>query len=206
MKREIFVDFLRIHSQESEEIALTAIDLHKKVGQTYDKHLPYGFHLSMVAENAMKFGHLVIEDENDIMPVVFGAYFHDTIEDARKTYNDINCIAHKFMQTDQALIATEIVYALTNDKGRTRAERAGEPYYQGIRETPYAPFVKLCDRMANMTYSFRESEDINNRMQAVYESEWVHFKEAITADNADIRFSLPKELLDAVEQLFVKKQ
>ena len=206
MKRETFVEYLKNHSQEIEEIALTAIDLHKQVGQTYDKHLPYGFHLSMVAENAMKFGHLVIDDENDILPVVFGAYFHDTIEDARQTYNDINGIAHKFMRTDQALIATEIVYALTNDKGRTRAERAGERYYQGIRETPYAPFVKLCDRMANMTYSFKETEDINNRMQAVYESEWIHFKQAITAENTDIRFSLPKEMLETVESLFTENR
>ena len=46
------------------------------------------------------------------------------------------------MTNEQCITAAEIVYALTNDKGRTRKERAGEHYYAGIRETPYAPFVK----------------------------------------------------------------
>ena len=77
----------------------------------------------------------------------FGAYYHDSIEDARLTYNDVIRIAKRWMDDEQALIATEIVYALTNDKGRTRAERAGEKYYQGIRETAFAPFVKLSDRL-----------------------------------------------------------
>ena len=69
------------------------------------------------------------------------------------TYNDVKKVAGSMLTEEQALMATEIVYALTNDKGRSRAERAGEKYYQGIRETPYAPFVKLCDRLANITYS-----------------------------------------------------
>ena len=202
MKRAIFAKFLEIHSQEIEEIALLAIDLHKKVGQFYDKNLPYGYHLSMVAENVMKYGHLVIPVEADIMPVVFGAYFHDSIEDARQTYNDVNGIAQKFMQANQAYLATEIVYALTNDKGRTRSERAGEHYYEGIRETPYASFVKLCDRVANMTYSFKVSEDIHNHMQDVYKSEWEHFIKSISSDKEDIRYSIPAEMLEYIEELF----
>ena len=44
------------------------------------------------------------------------------------------------------------MYALTNEKGRTRAERAGVKYYEGIRAVPYAPMVKLADRMATPTW------------------------------------------------------
>lgn len=202
MTKENFENYLREHSQEIEEIALSAIDLHKSVGQTYDKELPYGFHLSMVAENAIKYGHLVVLNINDILPLIFGAYYHDSIEDARLTYNDVNRTAQRFMSAEQSFVAAEIVFALTNDKGRTRSERAGDQYYLGIRETPFAPFVKLCDRLANMSYSFKVTEDIHNRMQDVYESEWSHFLGSITSENADIRYSLPQEMIDAVEALF----
>ncbi|MBR1412444.1 MAG: hypothetical protein IJ577_04880, partial [Prevotella sp.] len=85
------------------------------------------------------------------------------------------------------------VYALTNEKGRTRAERAGEKYYQGIRETPYAPFVKLCDRLANITYSCSGVDGSNLRMKEVYKSEMPHFLQSINPHSDDIRFQLPQD-------------
>lgn len=103
-------------------------------------------------------------------------------------------------------MAAEIVYALTNDKGRTRAERAGEKYYQGIRETPYAPFVKLADRLANITYSFTHTNEANNHMKGVYAQELPHFLQTITVhstssaqDNSDdIRFTLPQAMIEEI--------
>ena len=99
------------------------------------------------------------------------------------------------MDDEQAHMAAEIVYALTNDKGRTRAERAGERYYQGIRQTPYAPLVKLADRVANMTYSATHDNADNVHMREVYRRELPHFLEAITAHDDDIRLALPQALL-----------
>lgn len=204
MKKMTFEAFIKANAQVIEEIRLTAWNLHESVGQTYDKTLPYGHHLSMVADAAVKYGYEVINDESDIIPVVFAAYFHDSIEDARLTYNDVVSVAERFMNPEQSVIAAEIVYALTNDKGRTRKERAGEHYYAGIRETPYAPFVKLCDRLANMTYSFNGTNDSNNHMHEVYQSEWPHFINAITMNGADIRFGLPKDMVSEVESLFAR--
>ena len=139
--------------------------LHASVNQTYDGDRLYGFHLDMVADSVYKYGHAVCTGEQDILPMFFGAYYHDSIEDARLTYNDVMRIAKKWINDDQALTAMEIVYALTNDKGRTHAERAGEKYYQGIRETDFAPFVKLSDRLANITYSFIHGNEDNARMK-----------------------------------------
>lgn len=204
MKKMTFEAFIKANAQVIEEIRLTAWNLHESVGQTYDKTLPYGHHLSMVADAAVKYGYEVINDESDIIPVVFAAYFHDSIEDARLTYNDVVSVAERFMNPEQSVIAAEIVYALTNDKGRTRKERAGEHYYAGIRETPYAPFVKLCDRLANMTYSFNGTNDSNNHMHEVYQSEWPHFINAITMNGADIRVGLPKDMVSEVESLFAR--
>ena len=185
-----------------DEIRHAAWTLHENVGQTYDTNLPYGHHLSMVADAAIKYGYEVVNNEADIIPVVFAAYFHDSIEDARLTYNDVVSIAGRFMTNEQCITAAEIVYALTNDKGRTRKERAGEHYYAGIRETPYAPFVKLCDRLANMTYSFNGTNDANNHMHKVYASEWSHFIQAITVCNQDSRYSLPASMVTEVQSLF----
>ena len=47
----------------------------------------------------------------------------------------------------------EIVYALTNEKGRNRGERANDLYYQGIRQTKFASFIKMCDRLGNIQYT-----------------------------------------------------
>lgn len=201
MERIIFDEIVKAHSQVIEEIKLAAWALHESVGQTYDKNQPYGVHLSMVADAAMKYGYEVVAKEEDIVPLMFAAYYHDSIEDARLTYNDVTAIARKYMDAEQAYMAAEIVYALTNDKGRTRQERAGEKYYAGIRETPYAPFMKLCDRLANMTYSFSGTNDANNHMHRVYESEWPHFKGAIMVGGGDCRFALPSSMIGDIEKL-----
>ena len=186
-----------------EKIKETACKMHDSVGQTYDKTKPYGFHLSMVADAAIEYGHEVIDDNSDILPVIFAAYFHDSIEDARLTYNDVTKIAKLFMTGDQAFTAAEIVYALTNEKGRTRAERAGEKYYDGIRTTPYAPMVKLCDRYANMKYSFSGKNEANNHMREVYQKEWPHFIEAISTQATDKRLSLPQSLKTACHTIIL---
>ena len=195
MTQQDFQHFLDQHADTLRLIRESAHALHASVNQTYDKVHPYSVHLDMVADAVMKYGHLVCASETDILPLVFGAYYHDSIEDARLTYNDVTRAARHFMTDEQAFTAAEIVYALTNDKGRTRAERAGERYYQGIRETPYAPFVKLADRLANTTYSRTHDNASNQHMAAVYRQELPHFLKAIDAQRTDFRFSLPAEMI-----------
>ena len=102
-------------------------------------------------------------------------------------------VARQYMTEEQAFMAVEIVYALTNDKGRNRAERAGEKYYQGIRTTPYAPFVKLCDRLANITFSCSGTDANNIHMKEVYKKEVPHFLDAINPHSSDTRMSVPHE-------------
>ena len=143
MNRETFEAYLKKYAEKIEQIRLSAHRLHEQVNQSYGDNLPYGYHLDMVVNGIRDFGHLVCACEADVLPLFFGGYYHDSIEDARLTYNDVLKVARNLLTEEQSLMAVEIVYALTNDKGRTRAERAGEHYYKGIRETPYAPFVKL---------------------------------------------------------------
>lgn len=189
------------YAKEIGQIKESAHQLHEHVNQTYDKVHPYGFHLDMVVDTVYKYGYEVCTEEGDVLPLFFGAYYHDSIEDARLTYNDVMKAARQWMDEAQAYMAAEIVYALTNDKGRTRAERAGERYYQGIRETPYAPFVKLADRLANITYSFTHSNEANKHMKEVYRQELPHFLEAITSTVDDLRFALPKAMIEEIERV-----
>ncbi len=200
MNQESFQKFLKDHYDVVQQIRLSAHQIHEHVNQMYDVSHSYGYHLDMVANGVCCYGHEVCAQEGDILPMIFGAYYHDSIEDARLTYNDVKKEATRFMDERQAFIATEIVYALTNDKGRTRAERAGEKYYMGIRETPYAPFVKLADRLANATYSSQHYDALNVRMKDVYRKELHHFMDSITSAKAetDMRFVLPHNMLQAV--------
>jgi (p)ppGpp synthase/HD superfamily hydrolase len=102
------------------------------------------------------FQHLLDEELNDYCgKAVWG---HDLIEDTRVSYNDVK------NQLDEA---ADIIYAVTNDKGKNRKERAGDKYYEGIRNTPGAVFVKLCDRIANVQYG----KMTKSRMFEMYKKE-----------------------------------
>ncbi len=186
-----------------DSIRARAHALHDSVNQKYDRRHPYGYHLDMVARGVEDYGASVCEREDDAAPLMFGAYFHDSIEDARLTYNDVMAIAREYFDDDRALLATEIVYALTNEKGRTRAQRADERYYSGIRQTPYAPLVKLADRLANMAYSASHSGTPNSSMRQVYRAELPHFLEAIASDGyvADPRLALPDDMVRSIKSL-----
>lgn len=178
------------------EIRNDAHALHASVNQAYDRIRPYGFHLDMVVNWVRKYIGEVCENEQDVLPIYFAAFYHDSIEDARLTYNDVMKIAEALMEKEQAFLATEIVYALTNEKGRNRAERANEKYYEGIRATPYASFVKLADRLANTAYAFSKGTADSLRMSKVYREELPGFLEAIKVETLDIRFRLPDAMVE----------
>lgn len=119
-------------------------DQHRNTNHMYDTYLPYEFHLNMVASAGQKFVHLMpkIADPGEVRLALFG---HDLIEDTRVSYNDVKSML--------GIYAADIIYAVSNEKGKTRKERANDKYYEGIRMTPGAVFVKLCDRIANVQYS-----------------------------------------------------
>ena len=206
MTQEEYQNYLQQYDAQINEIRQQAHDLHQSVNQTYGDNLPYGFHLDMVAEGVRDYGHLVCASEADVLPLFFGAYFHDCIEDARQSYHDVLGRAKKLFDDDHALMAAEIVYALTNDKGRTRAERAGDRYYEGIRTTPYAPFVKLCDRLANVTYSCSIDGGKFDRMREVYKNEMGEFLMSISTESDDPRLKLPEEVIIALAEVLIEER
>lgn len=153
-----------------------AIRVHEEANQMYGD-LPYSEHLKSVAAYADLFS-MYLETDFEVVDAISGAWVHDTIEDARQTYNDVK----KATNRDVA----DIAYALTNEKGKTRAERANEKYYAGIRKSHIYVFVKLCDRLANVMHSKRT----NSKMFEVYKKEQKAFAQKLFF-NKPMRVLLP---------------
>jgi (p)ppGpp synthase/HD superfamily hydrolase len=143
------------------------LEQHTSTNHMYDTYLPYEFHLRMVVGVANK--HLQqLPDLNDGEEtfrnrILLASYGHDLIEDTRVSYNDVKKVLGQG--------AADIIYALTNEKGKNRNERANDKYYEGIKNTPGAVFVKLCDRIANVQYS----KMTGSRMFDMYKKENMDF-------------------------------
>lgn len=137
-----------------------AVKCHETTNHTYDGK-PYEVHLFMVFNIALANIELIPFENRET--VLAACWTHDVIEDCRETYNDIASILGKDV--------AEIVYALSNEKGKTRKERANDKYYEGIRSCKFAAFVKTCDRIANIQYS----KDSGSKMFDKYISETPDF-------------------------------
>lgn len=147
-----------------------AINAHASTNHMYDTYLPYEFHLRMVVKNAKDFDHLVPEAQ--LNEVLAACWLHDTIEDCRVNYNDILKLASPNV--------AEMVRACTNySRGRNRAERMPHFCYDDLTAVPYAKFVKLCDRIANVQYS----KMTNSGMFDKYKSEHKEFREKLEVHN-----------------------
>jgi (p)ppGpp synthase/HD superfamily hydrolase len=143
------------------------IEQHANNHHLYDDYLPYEYHLRAVIRAFEKFKHLLPEkmyttetqvyrntwETDDITQYVIrtACWGHDLLEDTRLSYNDVKEALDGYNSNETYIV--DIIYALTNEKGKTRKECANEKYYTGIRNTPGAVFVKLCDRIANVEYS-----------------------------------------------------
>ena len=157
------------------------IDKHKETNHQYDQFLPYEFHLRMVDTVAQEYKYLLdascdyfgrgerkpfAAEDNFISlrtACLRAVYGHDLIEDCRVSYNDC---ARALGQAP-----ADIIYAVTNEKGKTRKDRANDKYYAGIVATPGAVFVKLCDRIANVQYGILTK----SRMTEMYKKENENF-------------------------------
>lgn len=177
-----------------QDLITWVLNAHAKTNHIYDDKLqvPYHFHLELVATVGSKFKHLLWYKHDDMFETSYpvkepwnmessllwrdiwdyvvkpACYAHDAIEDARVTYNDI-------IKRSNSGVA-DICSAVTNaGYGKNRHERMPAERYSAILDTPFAVFVKLCDRIANVKYSaFWES-----KMFEMYKKENSHFKEML---------------------------
>lgn len=153
--------------------------------QKYGDDLPYSFHLKAVETQGKKFLHLIKEeltenpDNYRASPVYLtnivkhALTAHDTLEDARLTYNDVLNLASESLDNYVAgRVVADIVYCVTDEKGKTRGERKNDKYYKELSENKLAVFVKLADLSSNILYS----KLTGGGMYEKYKSELPKFK------------------------------
>lgn len=153
-----------------------AIKAHEGVNQKY-MGVPYAFHLRMASNVANRYINGYPEDGYD-QALVAAVWLHDTLEDCHNvSYNDLK---KRF-----GVAVADLVYAVTDKKGRTRKERKD---FQSIRDTKGATFVKICDRLANVEAGIIFGGD----MLDMYRKE-----------QSEFNFELyPKESDEVVERMF----
>ena len=146
-----------------------AKQLHENVNHTYDGY-NYVLHLDAVeavhqefkdeldfniefTSNVSEAGKYTIIDKK----ITAACYLHDTIEDTRTTFNDLL----KLTLIDEDIC--NIVYALTNEKGRNREERANDnnmkkktikiPIYGGVLKIKIVKNWKKLNKKFNCNYT-----------------------------------------------------
>ena len=121
-----------------------AYNKHKETRHLYDGY-PYIIHLDGVYR-ALKAVLALCDTPSDypINTLYSACFTHDLIEDCRVTYNDIvddmwaitnsHMYAFPMMMTAHDIVngIADITYAVTNEKGKDRSQRANKKYYNGI--------------------------------------------------------------------------
>ena len=139
---------------------------HIRGGRSY-----YDAHIYPVLLIGELFMYLIPKDDRGVVRAALA--LHDSIEDHRLTYNDVKAVACERV--------ADIVYAVTNEKGKNRKERANSKYYKGIREVQYASFVKICDRIHNTA----DSRLNNSSMYYKYIKETSNFINSLECEETE---------------------
>lgn len=114
---------------------------------------PYAYHLDQVAALAEQYWPprdaaikptVSFGDKHSInyAEIIAAAYLHDTIEDTTVT--------HKDLQGKFGHDVAKIVYNVSDEPGKNRAERKLNTWHK-IRSDPRSIYIKLCDRLANVS-------------------------------------------------------
>lgn len=161
-----------------------AIELHSGTNHRYGNNEPYVVHLRMVVNMVILYYKASLIPNKHLDLLISAAWLHDVIEDCRVSYNDVK----QKVGSDVA----DLVYALTNLRGKNRAERAGDEYYKGIRDIKYASFLKACDRLANYSYSIQTK----SRMTKMYEKEMKHFFDVLHPEETSVIANVIYSMMD----------
>lgn len=132
----------------------------KKHGCQKYGEAPYVKHLDDVANVLIEVGLSTPEK----LHLITAAYLHDILEDTATSYNDI--------KTEFGIQIAEIVYAVTDELGRNRKERADKTYPK-IENNADALIIKLADKIANIRTSIREESTLRD----MYKKEYPKFRQ-----------------------------
>lgn len=154
-----------------------SIKAHNAVNHKYGKNQNYSVHLDMVYNFGETYIYLMPPELHKF--ILASCYAHDRIEDCRETYNDIK----KYCGVEVA----DMVYAVTDEKGKDRADRKPKKLYDEMLYNMGAVYVKLCDRLANIkngkdkydSLTEEQKKTIKKSMYLVYCKEQDNFKKKL---------------------------
>jgi len=130
--------------------------------QKYDTIHSYSFHLALVDVQYEKWKHLL--DAKEQVLAEKAVWGHDLIEDARVTYKDV--------ENRAGTRVADIIFGVTDSQGKTRAERKDDVFWKRLTAEELSVFVKLCDVIANSTYSMMTGSSMYKK----YGQEFPNFK------------------------------
>jgi hypothetical protein len=111
----------------------------------------------MVHDFYKKYEHYLTPEQSIIIEKAL--WFHDVEEDCGQSYYTISKII--------GVEAADVVFNVTNEQGKSRKEKILKTLYK-TSTTYESTFLKICDRLANMTFSFREK--LKNEQSDMYDT------------------------------------
>jgi len=168
----LFVVMFKIESHLSKLAEHFSRRVHSETGCTYDG-VAYDKHLDHVYEVYYRYSYLL--DDSVKTFVECGIWLHDVMEDCRISYEELSIMF--------GVEVADLVYALTNELGKTRSDIVKRTYPKIRDHGDLAIFVKLCDRIANTEASLRDG---NEKYRSLYFLEYFYFKQALKTDAWDI--------------------
>jgi (p)ppGpp synthase/HD superfamily hydrolase len=118
---------------QNNKAQLFALDAHKD--QMYGEY-PYMVHLGFVNHYVNKYKHL-ISSEEDFDIAISAGWLHDTLEDCQ-------IASYQILESEFGEQVANTVKALTNIDGKYNLSE--------LKNNKIAYFVKLCDRLANVSF------------------------------------------------------
>lgn len=143
-------------------------DIHNKANCKYDGK-EYVIHLDMVVNGIMKYD-TVFLNHKDYRIAVIGGYYHDTIEDAQLTFNDVKKITN--------IAVAHVVLDVTDVHEENRLLRHLFTMSKTVKNH-ISIIVKMCDIRANCLYSKVNGSSMYKKYVAEYEYRRPIFKMAL---------------------------
>lgn len=156
----------------------------------YDNN-EYIYHIDMVINFLTKYI-LVFKNSKDAENTLIAALYHDSIEDAKQSYNDILEIIGKD--------AADIVLAVTDVSAENRLMK--HLLTMGKTVMNYrAIILKMCDILANAMYSKSHGSSMYKKYVEEYAYRKPIFKKALAWYKHELNQDILKELWDELDKI-----
>ena len=171
------------HVKESRLVALKAHG-----DQPYDKIYPYIKHIDDVTNVLKRFG-------ITLPKYLIAARLHDSIEDG--------CLSYKNIKLHFGEAVAEMVYAVTDELGRTREEKKRKTLPKTAKN-PDGVIIKLADRIANVEHGgkismYKEEYDEFRKILYTYnelaEPLWLHLDKLLEYKISEVQLLVDNPLL-----------